>query len=485
MRARTMLCALLFTEVGLLTFTGCSSSNPANPTPPPTPAIHNQWTWQGGPNIPYQAGIYGTQGTPAPTNIPGAREDAISWTDASGDFWLFGGYGNDYSVTDPGVIEIGPYQNDLWKYSAGQWTWMGGSALSDTAGVYGTLSTAAPGNNPGARSSSAHWLDTSGTLWLFGGQTYTATAHLIDLSGHNHLNDLWKYSAGQWTWMGGSNVGDQTGTYGTLGTPASTNIPSGRFHAASWTDSSGNFWLFGGDGLDATGTPSYLNDLWRYSAGQWTWMGGSTLGLQPGVYGTQGVASPANVPGGREQSFSWTDAAGTFWVFGGNGYDSQGTDGFLNDLWKYSAGQWTWVGGSNLANQPAVYGTQGTAASGNIPGARNSGVSWIDASGSLWLFGGGGYASPGHFDYLNDVWKYSAGQWTWIGGPNSVDQVGTYGTEGTPASGNIPGGRFHAASWLDSSGSLWLFGGNTQDPDPTLNAVGVEDYRNDLWEYRP
>ncbi len=83
------------------------------------------------------------------------------------------------------------------------------------------------------------------------------------------------------------------------------------------------------------------------------------------------------------------------------------------------------------------------------------------------------------------MWKYTAGQWTWVGGPNSVDQFGTYGTEGVPASGNIPGGRFHAASWVDASGSLWLFGGNTQDANPTLNAVGVEDYRSDLWEYRP
>ncbi len=287
MRARTKLCALLFTEVALLTFTGCSSSNPTNSTPPPTPAIHNQWTWQGGPNIPSQSGVFGTQGTPAPTNIPSAREDAISWVDASGDFWLFGGYGNASSVpsTDTNVIVVPEYQNDLWRYSAGQWTWMGGSALSGATGVFGTPGTAAPSNNPGARSASAHWMDASGSLWLFGGQTFTVTGNLIDISGHNHLNDLWKYTAGQWTWMGGPSVGDQPATYGTLGTPAPTNIPGGRFHAVSWTDSSGNFWLFGGDGLDANGTPSYLNDLWKYSAGQW--MGGANAGLQSGVYGTQ------------------------------------------------------------------------------------------------------------------------------------------------------------------------------------------------------
>ena len=67
---------------------------------------------------------------------------------------------------------------------------------------------------------------------------------------------------------------------------------------------------------------------------------------------------------------NWTDAAGNVWLFGGLGYDSAGTLGYLNDLWKYSAGQWTWMGGSNVGNQEGTYGTQGTAAAGNVPGAR-------------------------------------------------------------------------------------------------------------------
>jgi hypothetical protein len=471
MWARTKLCVLMFTGMALLTLAGCAGSGSTNstPTPTPTPAIHNVWTWVGGPDFPGEIGTYGAQGLNDTNNIPGAREQAISWTDASGNFWLFGG---DSSVPE--------YMNDLWECSAGQWTWVGGSKFASALGTYGTQGTPAPGNIPGSRCCSVRWMDASGNLWLFGGQTY-----ITNLGSINHLNDLWKFSAGQWTWVGGSSSGNQPGTYGTQGIPASTNIPGGRFHAVSWTDASGNLWLFGGDALDSNGTINYLNDLWKYSAGQWTWMGGSNVGPQPGIYGAQGTASANNVPGGREQSFSWTDASGNFWLFGGNGYDSQGNYGFLNDLWKYSAGQWTWMGGSNLADQPGVYGTRGTAAPGNIPSARNSGVSWIDASGSLWLFGGGGYNSTGTVDYFNDVWKYSAGQWTWVGGPNATDQTGTYGTEGTPAAGNIPGGRFHAVSWLDTSGDLWLFGGNTQDPNPTLNSLGVQDFRNDLWKYQP
>jgi hypothetical protein len=42
----------------------------------------------------------------------------------------------------------------------------------------------------------------------------------------------------------------------------------GRLRAVGWTDSSRNFWLFGGDGYDFVANESWLNDLWKYSAGQ-------------------------------------------------------------------------------------------------------------------------------------------------------------------------------------------------------------------------
>ena len=38
-----------------------------------------------------QAGVYGTKGVPAAANVPGARDESISWTDSTGNLWLFGG----------------------------------------------------------------------------------------------------------------------------------------------------------------------------------------------------------------------------------------------------------------------------------------------------------------------------------------------------------------------------------------------------------
>jgi hypothetical protein len=114
--------------------------------------------------------------------------------------------------------------------------------------------------------------------------------------------------------------------------------------------------------------------------GQWTWKGGLSTANASGVYGTLGAAAADNVPGARYDSSSWTDSSGNLWLFGGAGYDSSGALGDLNDLWRYNPGTglWTWVSGGNVNNASGVYGTQGTAAAGNVPSARYSASSWID-----------------------------------------------------------------------------------------------------------
>jgi hypothetical protein len=448
---------------------GTASANVTNVQVTCTTAVtgNGEWTWVGGPDAINQNGTYGTLGTAAPSNIPGQRWFGSSWTDAAGDFWLFGG---GYFNSPDALVNL----NDLWKYSAGEWTWMGGSDLANQPGIYGTLGVAAPNNIPGARSAAMTWADTAGNFWLFGGTSYNSLQVEVE------LNDLWKYSAGEWTWMGGSNVSNQPGIYGVQGTAAASNIPGAREGAISWTDGSGNFWLFGGFGYNSEGNLAYLNDLWEYSAGEWTWMGGSSLGGQNGIYGTQGTAAPGNIPGGRNYPTSWTDAAGNFWLFGGTGLASNSTGTQLNDLWEYSAGEWTWMGGSDLAGQNGTYGILGTAAPGNIPGARSGATCWTDVAGNFWMFGGQGLDSAGTFSDLSDLWEYSAGEWTWVGGPNIANQPGIYGTQGTAAPGNIPGMRAGAISWTDTTGNFWLFGGDGYD-----SSVAVSGYLNDLWKYEP
>jgi len=379
-----------------------------------------EWTWVSGSSaVPgNQLGIYGTEGTAASTNVPGGREGSASWIDSTGNLWLFGGDGFDSAGADNLL-------NDLWEFnpSTKQWTWISGSNAVNGKSVYGTLGVAAAANVPGARSQAVSWTDHSGNFWLLGGAGFDSTGNF------GSLNDLWEFSPAskQWTWVSGGSALNAPGVYGTLGVAASGNVPGSRSIAVSWTDGSGNLWLFGGLGYDSSGSENDLNDLWAFnpSTQQWTWISGSSAvnGVAPsafcvpGVYGTEGTAAATNVPGGRNAAVSWTDPSGNLWLFGGLGCDGSGTAGSLNDLWEFSAKNktWTWRGGSNsvgpaqggTGGPSGTYGTQGTAAASNAPGGRAGAVSWIDPSGSLWLFGGSGHDSTGAWGQLNDLWSYT------------------------------------------------------------------------------
>jgi hypothetical protein len=249
--------------------------------------------------------------------------------------------------------------------------------------------------------------------------------------------------------MGGSNVMTcttvssfnikncgQPGVYGTLGISAAGNVPQGLSSTATWTDSDGNLWLFGGEGeptivvngrLVQIEVPT-LNELWEFNSStrEWAWMGGGSVGTEDGVYGIPGVPAPGNFPGGRSGAASWTDSGGNVTLFGGSGFASASSQsGLLNDLWEFDPSnvEWTWVGGSSSitcppapvppnyavasqCGQPGSYGTLGIPASGNVPGGRESATTWTDSRGNLWLFGGNGFDSSGNFGYLNDLWEY-------------------------------------------------------------------------------
>jgi N-acetylneuraminic acid mutarotase len=392
---------------------GSSTVPSCTPAAPPTPAKCTS------------DAVYGTLNTPATGNIPGARYSAATWTDSSGNFWLFGGDGYD-SAGNLG------YLNDLWEFnpSTMKWAWMGGSNLSPNIygengqpGVYGTLGSPSPANVPGARIGASTWVDANGNLWLFGGTGEDALAEYNDVIPE--LDDLWKFtpSTGEWTWMGGSNevyLDGNPGTYGTLGVAAATNQPGGRDSATSWTDNSGNLWLFGGGGYNGNNYLSTLNDLWEFSpeTNAWTWMGGNTGSTSPaetnlGVYGTLGTFAPGNMPQGRSNATGWKDSNGDFWLFGGKVYGGgfEG-EGYLNDVWEFSPSknQWAWMGVTvatcDICTAPGVYGTLGTASPANMPGGRDENASWTDANGHLWIFGGMGDDGAGNYGNLNDLWEY-------------------------------------------------------------------------------
>ena len=365
---------------------------------------NNQWTWIKGDQVINQLGVYGSLAAANATNKPGARQSPCTWTDANGNFWMFGGWGY-------GTASGLGYLNDLWKFNPTTqlWTWMGGSTIPYQPAAYGTQGSPSALNIPGARTGAASFSDSQGYLWLVGGLGNTTNSMTV-----GYLNDVWSYntSNGEWTWVSGNNFINPNGTYGTLGSTNASSKPGGRMNATSWKDSNGQFWLFGGLGYDATNTSAQLlNDLWKYnpSLNVWTWMKGSNNNNQGGQYGTQGISSPLGTPGARTRGISWVDPDNNLWVMGGEGYAAgTSTTGTLNDWWRYSVNtnDWLWLRGGNFIGAAGFYGTQGVSASGNIVGSRRMGQGWIDSSNNLWLLGGYGKGNSTTLGYLNDLWKF-------------------------------------------------------------------------------
>ena len=189
-------------------------------------------------------------------------------------------------------------------------------------------------------------------------------------------------------------------------------LAGARELATASVDASGATWLFGGFGYDSASHTGYLNDLWKYTGGQWTWVSGANVGSAPSasaVYGqfpaTAGTGGPSFVPGGREAACAGVDASGSFWLYGGWGYDSAGAQNYLGDLWKFDGTQWTWEAAGKVANVPGVYGMLGIPAPTNVPGTRWNPLGWY-AGGKMWMFGGSGLDAMTTPGVLNDMWSF-------------------------------------------------------------------------------
>lgn len=327
-----------------------------------------RWIWVSGSRSTMDAGSYGVQGAAAPGNRPPERYNASTWTDASGRLWLFGGQSFDF-FTRP--------RNDLWRFdpATSLWTWVAGSNRSE----------ALPGV-PAGRRQARTWRDANGALWLFGGRVTGP-----DAIASRCESDLWRFDieTSRWTLV---RDGQEAATYGTRGVAAAAHHPGGKGDcgplSTTWGDTAGNLWLMSGTelwryqpssglwtwmsgpkngeaaagslaGTTSEGTPSArvgssavgpdgrlwlfgggdLQDLWVIdpASGAFTRLGGSGQASTQPAFGTAGVPSPDNQPGGRFEAAIHLDASGVLWMFGGSGRSGEpgvGT-GLRNDFWRY------------------------------------------------------------------------------------------------------------------------------------------------------
>lgn len=265
-------------------------------------------------------------------------------------------------------------------------------------------------------------------------------------------------------WVHGDTATNSPTVFGTQGVPSSTSWPQSTYGSAFWTDTAGNFWMYGGN--------SNYCDMWMFDPVtiQWTWVHGPGVVSPPAVTGTLGVPSAANLPGTMALgTATWTDHSNNLWMFH-NGY-----------MWKFdpNIAQWAYY---HLSTGP-VHGTRQVFSSTNSPGARlETECTWVDKNGDLWLFGG----SVALFGMANDLWKYdiSTNQWAWWSGSNVGNVTGNYGTKGVPAATNVPGGRFVYMNWYDSQNDkFYLFGGANGIFSPPFSDMWEYDITADMWTW--
>lgn len=349
----------------------------------------NEWTWvQGSGSFVVTSATYGPKGVYGNAFLPGSRAECKSGWLLGDELWLYGG--QDATSSSYG---------DLWSYdiNTNQWAWQGGTQALAFPGSYGIKGVASPSNIPPSRCSYTKWKDANNNLYLFAGGQFFTTLQL-------GRNDVWKFDMGskEWVWISGSNIGDNLGFNPPFCEPDTTKYPVSRIeNQTAQTNSSciNAFWTFGG--FDFSGL-SFHNDLWLFNTEnlEWTKVSGeaSLAGVPaPYSFGSQGVASPTNMPPGRGGPSVWTDNSGNFWICGGGG-NINSTWGYLNDLWKFipdTSCFKTGLTGITLAPPAQTTLCPGDTIQYNVPGnvqinlQPSTGANYNTASGQISFFGPG------------------------------------------------------------------------------------------------
>lgn len=304
------------------------------------------------------------------------------------------------------------------------------------------------------------------------------------------MNDLWKFDGTYWTWISGKQVLRDPGAYGRKGIPSISNLPPSREASAYWTDSSDNFWIFGGLSTNESNI-WHFNDLWKFDGTNWTWISGQNFSNAEGEYGIKGVDSISNCPRARSQAIPFKDSKNNLWLFGGRIFSSDGSSIYAADLWKFDGERWMWVAGPQIndENAPGEYGIKGVPSASSYPPGRSGSAFWTDSNDNFWIYGGDSLFS-GSCCYL-DLWRFNGENWTWIYSADSA--FANHGQKEVVLPSNHPGMRFLPASWIDSEGRFWMFGGYT-DYGLSINDLWMwngefwiwmdgNDYSNDIGEY--
>lgn len=375
--------------------------------------------------------------------------------EANGNFYLIGG-----------MISVNIFPFSYWANSTiYKWDGSAWSSYKTCASTYNNISsteyssTACLGSLVGEIKS----VKLNDEIYLYGG-----------LGLANEFSSLFsKFDGEDFAFV--STMGNTARNYRN-GTASTISKPGGLYSAASaFNSASGELYMYGGDNQEA----GLFSNLWKYSGGEWIWLtgAGASSSTLP-VHGTQGVSATANTPGSRMGSVMWFNTAGdTLWLFGGYGYDSNGSLGRLNDLFCYVNGKWAWIKGSKLVNQTGVYGSQGVGSATNNPPGLSGMKVWVNSTGKAYMFGGVAQNTSGTLVSQNTLWKFTGTNWVWINGNNSsLPWYNIFGVPGDYQSYYTPSGRSNFCMAGDANG-FFIFGG-----EGYFNTTALGN-SNQLWHF--
>ncbi len=435
--------------------------------------------------------------------------------------------GNLYAGTGTGAGDA-----EVWKWNGTSWTKIGGDAVNsswadstyeqvrvlvnDATNIYAGLGSssgdgevwkydmgAGTWSKIGGDSTNSSWDSSSieivtSMFWL-GSDLYAG------LGTGNNDNDVWKYSSGTWSQIGGDNLNSGFGS--TLYTLNETNALFGTgstVYAGVGQNAGAAIWSWNGSAWTQI-AGSYVNSSWGYQGineiHKMATNGGKLYAGTGSDIPGEGVihefdGSSWSVIGGQGINSSWSvntiERITSLASYSGNIYAGLGTSTGDADVWKYSGSTWTQVGGDGLNSGWAastfenvrsltVHGGVLYAGLGTSTGDAEvwgwNGSSWTKVGGdgvnSSWntnyetveamvSFGGELYAGLGNGSNDDEVWKYNGSSWTKVGG------------DGVNSSWNGTGNNIHnfvysmvvydgkiVVSFGASNTGVWTFDGST------------------------
>ena len=477
----------------------------------------NQWTWIDGATT---SANFAIQSGTNYTNPP-STSSASYCIGANGDFYLYGGY--EYWTDVNGTKYYSPAET-LWKYNVDNgWSLVVGNPNSLSGG-----STTTPGWQI-----NAPLIEFNGSLYFFPGlitfngpqNTTTVQSVVYKWDGTNwqsvktcatssapglaYRNDacLGKVAAGAVVLFNGevfhyggvgesspikysasltrfdgqnfaavSSLPANTSNYFNSATTSVSKPGSLNQAASAYNEETRTLFVYGGDNYKS----GLFSNLWKYQDGQWVWLTGSgASSTTKPVYGTQGQESATVTPGSRMAAAMWC-TNGYVWLFGGRGYDVNGSLGRMSDLFRYNiaTGQWAWIKGPKTISGAGTFGTKGVAGASNNPPGLSGMRAWKPkvSGNTVYIYGG---IASGTNDYHDAVWKFDGVDWTWTTGSNTAKAVPVSLVSNTYNSSNTPGARLNFA-FAQDTGGFYIYGGEVC---LLKNGSSTPVANNQLWHF--